>query len=134
MPAAVLLADRAKQVQESYEDRQTSTQEALEELFAEIKKNEKRKRDQAEKGYDTLRYFLFTSLQGAGVANPERVSEKVARAFVDYPNWQQSEADLRELRKAATFAVYAEVDDLDEVTAIVEKLLGRLFNATGGAA
>jgi len=131
-PFLVAMADRAKQVQESYEDRQTSTQEALDELFAEIKKNEQRKREQAEKGYDALRYFVFTSLQEAGVANADKVSEKVARAFVDHRNWKQSEADLRELRKAATFAVYAEVDDLDEVTAIVEKLLGRLLTATGG--
>jgi hypothetical protein len=34
---------------------------------------------------------------------------------------------------AATFAVYAEVDDPDEVTAIVEKLLSRLLSTTGGA-
>ena len=36
-PFLIAMADRAKQVQESYEDRQTSTQEALNELFAEIK-------------------------------------------------------------------------------------------------
>src|SRR5436190_12179990 len=33
----------------------------------------------------------------------------------------QSEADLRELRKAVTFAVYAEEDDLDQVTRIVDR-------------
>lgn len=32
-PFLVAMADRARQVQESYEDRQTSTQEALDELF-----------------------------------------------------------------------------------------------------
>ena len=44
------MAERAKQVQESYEDRQTSTQVALNELFAEVKRNERRKKAQAEKG------------------------------------------------------------------------------------
>jgi type I restriction enzyme R subunit len=131
-PFLIAMADRAKQVQENYEDRQTSTQEALDELFAEIQRNERRKREQAQKGYDSLRYFVFTALQDAGVKNAEAVSGKVAKAFVDHPNWGQSEADLRELRKAATFAVYAEVDDLDEVTSIVEKLLGRLVTAAGG--
>ena len=43
------MADRARQVQESYEDRQTSTQEALDDLFAQIERNEQRKREQAEK-------------------------------------------------------------------------------------
>ncbi len=34
------------------------------------------------------------------------------------------------LRKLVTFAVYAEKDDLDEVTAIVEKLLEKLLRST----
>jgi type I restriction enzyme R subunit len=126
------MADRAKAIQESYEDRQTSTQAALDELFAEIKRNEQRKREQAEKGYDSLRYFVFTSLQEAGVGNADVVSAKVAKAFVDYPNWQDSEADLRELRKAVTFAVYAEMDDLDKVAVIVEQLLGKLVASASG--
>lgn len=66
------------------------------------------------------------------MANAEKMSEKVAKAFVDHPNWPQSEAYLRELRKAMTFAVYAEMDNPGEVTAIVEKLLGRLLNPAGG--
>jgi type I restriction enzyme R subunit len=36
--------------------------------------------------------------------------EDLATAFVEYPNWRQSEAALRELRKAVAFAVYAEKD------------------------
>jgi type I restriction enzyme R subunit len=132
-PFLIAMAERAKAVQESYEDRQTSTQEALDELFAEIKRNEQRKREQAEKGYDSLRYFVFSSLQEAGVKNAEKVSEKVAKAFVDHPNWRQSEAELRELRQATTFAVYAEVDDLDEVAGIVDKLLRKLISPAGGA-
>jgi type I restriction enzyme R subunit len=41
---------------------------------------------------------------------------------VEHPNWRQSEADLRELRNAVTFAVYAEEDDLDQVARIVDRL------------
>jgi type I restriction enzyme R subunit len=124
------MADRARTIQESYEDRQSSTQEALDDLFAEIKRNEQRKREQAEKGYDSLRYFVFTTIQEAGVGNAESVSAKIAQAFVDHPSWRQSEAALREVRKAVTFAVYAEKDDLDEVAAIVEKLLDKLLRST----
>jgi type I restriction enzyme, R subunit len=130
-PFLIAMAERARAIQESYEDRQTSTQEALDELFVEIRRNEQRKREQAEKGYDAMRYFVFTSLHEVGISNAEGVSAKVAKAFVDYPNWQGSEADLRELRKAVTFAVYAEMDDLDQVAAIVERLLGKLVSAAG---
>jgi type I restriction enzyme, R subunit len=121
-PFLIAMADRAKQVQEGYEDRQTSTREALDELFAEIQRNEQRKKEQAERGYDSLRYFVFTTLQESGVKNAEGVSAKVARAFVENPSWRESEAALREVRKAVTFAVYAEEDDLDQVTRIVDRL------------
>ena len=62
------------------------------------------------------------TIQEAGVKDADGVSAKVARAFVAHANWRQSEADLRELRKAVTFAVYADVDDLDEVARIVDML------------
>ena len=129
-PFLIAMADRAKQVQESYEDRQTTTREALDELFADIQRNEQRKKEQAAKGYDSLRYFVLTTLQGTGVKDAEGVSAKVAGAFVEHPSWRESEADLRELRNAVTFAVYAEVDDLDEVTRIVDRLFSLLAKAT----
>jgi type I restriction enzyme, R subunit len=69
---------------------------------------------------------VFTLLQDIGVKNSETVSAKVAAAFVEHPNWSEGEADLRELRKAVTFAVYAEEDDLDQVTRIVDKLFSHL--------
>jgi type I restriction enzyme, R subunit len=129
-PFLIAMADRAKEVQERYEDRQTSTQAALDELIADIKRNGQRIKEQAEKGYDSLRYFMFRSLQDAGVNDAEGVSAKVANAFVEYPNWRQSEAELRELRKAVTFAVYAAEDDLDQVTQIVERLFSLLGKTT----
>jgi type I restriction enzyme R subunit len=125
-PFLVAMADRAKEVQERYEDRQASTQEALDELVAEIERNEERKTAQAEKGYDSLCYFVFTLLQEASAKSAEGMSAKIAKAFVEHPNWRQSEAELRELRQAVTFAVYAEENDLDQVTRIVDRLLSHL--------
>jgi len=129
-PFLIAMAERAKQIQETYEDRQKSTQEALEALFADIRADEKRKKDQAAKGYDALRYFVFTMLSAMGVRDAESVSAKIAKAFGEHPNWSQSDAELRELRKAVTFAVYAEVDDLDEVTRIVDQMFSTLAKAT----
>jgi type I restriction enzyme, R subunit len=128
-PFLIAMADRAKRVQESYEDRQTSTQEALDDLFAEIKRNEDRKREQASKGFQPLRYFVFTLLEESGVKDTENVSGRVAKAFAEHPNWRDSEADLREARKAVTFAVFAEMDDLDQVTRLVDRLFSHLEKA-----
>jgi type I restriction enzyme R subunit len=121
-PFLVALSDRAKAVQESFEDRQTSTEDALAELLKEIEKNEQRKKEQASKGLDGLTYFMLCKLTDDGIPNPEPVSKKAREAFAKFPNWQRSEAELREVRKQVTFAVFAEEDDMEKVTATVEAL------------
>jgi len=128
-PFLIAMAERARAVQESYEDRQTSTQDALNELFAEIEKHEKRKKEQAGKGFDGVTFFVYRTLLEAGVENAERVSGQVKAVFAGYPNWRSSEAELRELRNEVTFAVYAEMDDLDQVAQIVDNLFSHLAKA-----
>jgi type I restriction enzyme R subunit len=121
-PFLVALAERAKAVQESFEERQTSTEDALAALLKEIEKNEQRKKEQAAKGLDGLTYFVLCKLTDDGIPNPEQVSRKVAGEFAKFPNWQRSEAELRELRKQVTFAVLAEEGDLEKGTATVDAL------------
>ncbi len=43
--------------------------------------------------------------------------------------WATSEKDAREVRQKMTFALYAEEDDLDKVTATVDHLLTLLLKA-----
>jgi len=121
-PFLIALAERARAVQEKFEDRQITTAEALNELLAEIARNEKRKQAQVERGLDALTWFVLCKLTDDGIPNPDVVSLKVAEAFAAFPNWQRSEAELREARKAVTFALLAEEDDMDKVTATVEAL------------
>jgi len=128
-PFLIAMAERARAVQESYEDRQMSTQDALDALLAEIDRDEERKKEQAKKGFDGLTFFVYRTLLDAGVANAETVSSKIKAAFVEHGNWQASEAALRELRNDITFAIYGEMDDLNQVAAIVENLFTLLQKA-----
>ena len=123
------MADRAQQVQSRYESRQESTQEALDELLALLERNEQRKREQAEKGFDGLTYFVYRTLLDAKLGNAEAAAKKIKAAFIAHPNWTASEAELRELRKQVTFAIAAELDDLDQVAALVAQLFGLLVKA-----
>ncbi len=128
-PFLIAMAERARAVQENFEERQISTQDALNSLSGDIEKDEKRKKEQAKKGFDGLTFFVYRTLLDAGVANAEEVSGKVKAAFVEHANWQTSEAALRELRKEITFAIYGEMDDLDRVASIVENLFSLLQKA-----
>ncbi|HUU41307.1 MAG TPA: HsdR family type I site-specific deoxyribonuclease, partial [Desulfatiglandales bacterium] len=128
-PFMIDMAERARVVQENYENRQATTQDALNELLNEIKKNKERKKEQAEKGFDGLTFFVYRTLLDARVVGAEEVSGKVKEAFAEYPNWKTSEAELRELRKEVTYAIYAGVDDLDQVARIVDNLFSLLEKA-----
>lgn len=125
-PFLVAMAERARAVQEGFEDRQTTTADALAALLREIEKNEQRKKEQAAKGLNSLTYFVLCKLTDDGIPNPEAASKKVAEAFAEFPNWQGSDAELREVRKKVTFALIAEEEDMVKVTATVEALFNLL--------
>lgn len=121
-PYLIAMAERARAVQESFEDRQTSTAEALAELLREVEGNETRKKEQAEKSFDGLTYFVYRSLLDAKIQNAEAVSRKIRQAFAEFPDWKRSENALRQLRNKVTFAIYPETDNLDQVTGMVDGL------------
>jgi type I restriction enzyme R subunit len=125
-PFLIALADRAKAVQENFEDRQTTTADALSSLLSDVAKNEERKREQAEKGLDALSYFVLSMLVDDGIPNADEASARVARAFTEYPNWKRSEVEMRELRKKVTFALVAQEDDTSKVARTVEELFALL--------
>jgi type I restriction enzyme R subunit len=130
-PFLIAMAERAKAVQEKFEDRQAETAEALQELLKLVEGNERRKQEQAERGFDGLTYFVYRTMLDAGISSPEEVSKKIKTAFTEHFNWKQSEKELRELRQKVTFAVFSEEDDLAKVTAIVDELFSLLGKASG---
>ncbi len=125
----IAMAERAQAVQESFESRQTNTAEALAELFKEVSANEQRKKVQAEKGFDGLTFFVYRTLLDAKIDKAEEVGRKIKEAFVEFPNWKKSENALRDLRQKVTFAIYAQCDDLDQVTTLVDDLFTLLEKA-----
>lgn len=130
-PFLIGLVERAEVVQSRYEDRQISTQEALAELIKELEQEEKRKKEQAERGFDGLSFFVFRTLLDSKIAETEaeQATRKIKDAFVEFPHWTKSENELRELRKKVSFAIFAVEDDLDKVTEIVDELFILLAKA-----
>lgn len=128
-PFLIAMAERAKAVQESFENRQSGTKEALDDLLRLVQQNEDRKREQAEKGFDGLTYFVYRTLLDAQVPESETVSRKIKDAFVAFPHWKTSEKELRELRAKVTFAIYSQVDDPEAVARLVDDLFTLLEKA-----
>ena len=128
-PFLIAMAERAQAVKESFESRQTTTAEALEKLMQEIETDEARKKEQAERGFDGLTFFVYRTLLDEKIEHAEEVSRHIRVAFVEFPNWKKSDREMRELRKKVTFAIYAQSDDLDRVTGIVDNLFRLLEKA-----
>ena len=77
-------------------------------------------------GFDSLTFYVYRSLLEANLPNPEALSTQIRTGFSAHPNWQSSEAALRELRQEITFALVAACEQLDQVTPLVEALFSTL--------
>jgi type I restriction enzyme R subunit len=128
-PFLIGLRERAEQVEELYEDRQLSTQDALEEIRKIYEDDIKRKKEQAEKGFDGLTFFVYRTLLDKGINNVEGITKQIREEFLNHPNWQTSERELRDLRQGTYYAILSEEDDIDKAAVIVEDLFNHLYKA-----
>ena len=128
-PFLIGIKERAEAVEENYESRQLSTQEALEEIRKLYEEDVKRRKEQAEKGFDDLTFFIYKKMLENDINNSEEVTKQIKGEFVNHPNWKSSEKDLRELRQAVYFALLAEEDDIDKAANLIDELFNHLFIA-----
>ncbi|MCG7849484.1 MAG: hypothetical protein MIO93_09950, partial [ANME-2 cluster archaeon] len=128
-PFLIGLQERAVLVEERYEERQISTQEALEEIKKICEDDINRKKEQAEKGFDGLTFFIYRTLLDKDFKNADEITKQIKAEFVNNPNWRTSEKELRNLRTGAYYAVLNEEEDLDKAAAVVEDLFNHLFIA-----
>lgn len=128
-PFLIGIKERAEAVEENYESRQLSTQEALEEIRKLYEEDVKRRKEQAEKGFDDLTFFIYKKMLESEINNAEEITKQIKGEFVNHPNWKSSEKELRELRQAVYFALLAEEDDIDKAANLIDELFNHLFIA-----
>jgi type I restriction enzyme R subunit len=80
-PFLIGLLERAEAVEEQYENRQVSTQEALDEFRKIYEDDVKRKKEQAEKGFDGLTFFIYRTLIDKGLSNSEETTKEIKEEF-----------------------------------------------------
>lgn len=131
-PFLVAMAERAKAIQEQFEDRQLATREALQSLIAEVEGDQKRQRQQAERGLDDITYYLIEKFLEEDVPNAIQVAAKAGSAFVEHPYWRISESEMREARRKVTYAILFEDDDMENVARIVDDVFSILQKAARG--
>lgn len=128
-PLLIGLRERAESVEERYEDRQLSTQEALYKIRKIYEDDVKHKKEQAEKGFDGLTFFIYRTLLDKGLPKSEEITKQIKTEFLNNPNWKTSENELRELRKGVYYAIFTEEENIEKAALIVEELFNHLFIA-----
>ena len=128
-PFLLGIRERAEAVEKNYENRQISTQEALEEIRKLYEDDLKRRKEQAQKGFDGLTFFIYSVLLEKEIKKADEITVQIKEAFANYPNWKTGEKELRELRQSVYFVLLAEEDDMNMIADLIEELFNRLFMA-----
>ncbi|TVM03911.1 MAG: restriction endonuclease subunit R [Candidatus Brocadia sp. WS118] len=123
------LAVRAQEIQERYENRQEETRKILDELSTLIESEVKKKKEQQAKGFDGLASFIYTVLVDKKMKDPDGTTRKIRNTFKEFPHWQGSEQESRELRTALYGVLGAIEDDMDKVVGFVDYLFNLLEKA-----
>lgn len=115
-PYLINIGERAQRIAEAFEERQETTQEALQELerlMAEIREAQKQRDDTK---LSPEAFAVYWLLQKEGVAKAEQVAEAAGKAFEQHPHWQTSSHQEQEVRKS----LYKALIDADIKEAVVE--------------
>lgn len=122
-PYLISIGERAEIIAEAFKLRQKSTQETLAQLQELIQEINEAERQQAERGISGEAFAVFRILEKGGV--PVEFAENAARemlqVFTEFPHWQTSQAQNREVRRK----LYTIVDKLNvgQLPEMVKKIM-----------
>jgi type I restriction enzyme R subunit len=123
-PHLIPIGERAAQVALNFEERQTTTQEALEALTKLVKECAEAEQTRERSDLPSEAFTIFWLLKRDGVAEAEEVARAGAAAFGRYPHWRTAPEQEREVRASLYKALIKA--RLEDVTGFVERLLAML--------
>ena len=116
-------------IQENYEDRIMTTEEALKHLEDLIREALSEDEEKKSKGFDDLTFFFSKKLDEYGISNSDNTANSFTESFKKFPNWKQSEAETRELRQELYLKLLSDMDDIDKAKQIIEDLFNIILKA-----
>jgi type I restriction enzyme R subunit len=128
-PYLINIGERAQQIAEAFEERQQTTQEALQELeklLAELKEAEKQ-RDEAQLSPEA--FAVYWLLQKDGVTQARQVAEAAGKAFEQHPHWQTSSHQEQEVRRSL-YKAFIDAGLKEAVVEMAQRIMRMLRRAT----
>jgi type I restriction enzyme R subunit len=96
-PYLLSIGEMAERIAEAYQARQLGTQEALRRLRELVEEYLASERERVEKVMNPATYAVYWYLKRQGLKGAEEVALKMDKAFMNYPYWQESESQERQI-------------------------------------
>jgi len=97
-PYLISIGERAEAVIRAYQERQLTTQETLARLEEIIREINAAEVERVKMGLPGAAFAVYWTLQREGLAGAREAAERMAGVFAQYPHWQVSDRQAREVR------------------------------------
>jgi type I restriction enzyme, R subunit len=121
-PYFISIAERAESVMSALEDRQTSTQEALDQIETIVREKLEADKARKESGLDTPTFTIYWLLRQQGLEDAIALAKEINSVYGRFPNYRSNADEYRQL-KAEIYKVLQKVVSGKRMVDITEQIL-----------
>jgi type I restriction enzyme R subunit len=116
------IGDRAEAIQDAFDNRQITTQDALEKIEKLIHEMVRARKEQKKTGFDKNTFAVYWTLKQEGIKNAKKHAPVINSVFMRFPNYKHNPDELRQL-KAELYKLVLPLFGKDKMVSIVDELL-----------
>ena len=116
------IGDRAEAIQDAFDNRQITTQDALEKIEKLIDEMVKAGKEQKKTGFDKNTFAVYWTLKQEGIKGSKKHAPVINSLFLRFPNYKYNSDELRQL-KAELYKLVLPFLGKDNMVSVVDKLL-----------
>ncbi len=121
-PYLIPIGERAESILTLYDDRQVSTQEALQQMEKLLREYVEARKEQEKTGFNINVFSVFWILKQSALPEPEKLAPAVDALFVKYPHYRDNAGEMRKL-KAELYKVLLPSVGKDKMVALADRLI-----------
>lgn len=121
-PYLIPIGERTEAILEAYDDRQITTQSALEQLGKLMEEYLAARRERESSGFDINTFTIFWVLKQSGARDPNAIAPQIDAAIRNFPNFRDNVAEERQL-KAELYKLVLPAVGKDSMVAVVKRMM-----------
>ncbi len=121
-PYLIPISERTEAILEAFDDRQITTQSALQQLARLMEEYLQAKSEREKTGFDINTFTLFWVLKQSGARDAEQLAPKIDEAFRKYPSYRYNIAQERQL-KAEIYKLVLPIISKETMVSVVKRMM-----------